>query len=277
MELKPAYTLTFDQLAALFNEAFAGYVGGDVHFTGSALAGWIAHENIDLSLSQIVMHDDQIAGFGYIARHGGECRLAAFGIVPSAAHQGIGKAAMVELIAQARQRGDSAFHLEVIEQNPRAVKLYQGVGFETLRRLVGYKGVNPPSATDMGTRAELIDLATAARSIVRYEARDLPWQINGLAILQLSPPNVAYRLSEATAILSDPSSATVVIRSLIVAPESRRHGEATQLLSALFAQFPEKTWVLSAVYPEEYVTPLAEKFAFERTPISQWQMRLTLL
>ena len=144
MELKPAYSLTFDALAALFNTAFTGYVGGDAHFTAAALAGWIAHEGIDLSLSQIVLRDDQPAGFGYIVRQGGECRLAAFGIVPSVAHQGVGKATMLDLIAQARARGDSAFHLEVIEQNPRAVSLYQGVGFEIVRRLIGCKATNPP-------------------------------------------------------------------------------------------------------------------------------------
>ena len=279
MQLQPAYTLSFDQLAALFNEAFAGYIGGDVQFTGSALAGWIAHENIDLSLSQIILRGDQGTGFGFIARHGGESRLAAFGIVPSAAHQGVGKAAMVELIAQAKARGDSAFHLEVIEQNPRAVVLYQGVGFATVRRLVGYTGKSPQGSVgarraspDLG----MLDLDTAARAVVRYEARDLPWQVNGLAMLQLSPPNVGVRLGDAYAIITDPSVATIVIRSLIVAPGARRQGQATRLLGALFTQFPGKTWVLRAIHPEEYVTRLAEKFGFERTPISQWQMRLTL-
>ena len=274
MELKPAYTLTFESLADLFNTAFAGYVGGDAHFSAASLAGWIAGEGIDLSLSQIVLRDGQAVGFGYITRQGGECRLAAFGIVPSAAHQGVGKATMLELIAQAKARGDQAFHLEVIEQNPRAVKLYQGVGFEIVRRLVGYKGVNPQGEAPVP--AEKIDLAMAARAVVRYEARDLPWQANGLSKLRLSPPNVGYRLGEAYAILSDPDAATIGLRSLIVAAEARQQGQATRLLSALFAQYPAKTWVLGSIFPEELVTGLAEKFGFERQPISQWQMRLAL-
>ena len=33
MILMPAYSLSIEALALLFNAAFAGYVGGDVHFT----------------------------------------------------------------------------------------------------------------------------------------------------------------------------------------------------------------------------------------------------
>jgi ribosomal protein S18 acetylase RimI-like enzyme len=275
MELKPAYSLSFDALAALFNEAFAGYVGGTFQFSGAALAGWVAHENVDLSLSQIVMQGDRAVGFGYIARRGGESRLAAFGIVPSAAHQGMGKATMIELIAQAKGRGDQAFLLEVIEQNPRAVKLYEGVGFETVRRLVGYKGTNPQGQAD--SALEQVDLYEAAQAVIAYGSRDLPWQMSGLAMAQLSPPNAAYRLGQAWAIVSDPSAASIVLRGLIVAPEARGQGEATRLLGALFARYPDKTWVLGAICPEEYATGLAEKFGFERQAISQWQMRLGLL
>jgi ribosomal protein S18 acetylase RimI-like enzyme len=274
VELKPAYTLTLEQLATLFNEAFAGYVGGNVQFNAASLAGFIAHESIDLNLSQVILRDDQPAGFGYITQQGGECRLAAFGIVPSAAHQGVGKALMTEMIAQAKARGDRAFNLEVIEQNPRAVKLYQGVGFEIVRRLVGCTGKNPQAVADV--EAEMIDLDTAARSILRYEEQELPWQVNGLAMLRLSPPNVGCRLAQATAILSDPTAPTIFLRSLIVPSEARHQGQATRLLSALFAKYPEKTWVLSPIYPEEYVTGLAARFGFERQPISQWQMRLGL-
>ena len=272
MELKPAYTLTLDQLAALFNEAFAGYIGGSVQFNAASLAGFLARDSVDLNLSQIFLRDDQPVGFGYVARQGGASRLAAFGVIPSASGQGIGKAAMTEMIAQARVRGDQRFELEVIEQNPRAVKLYEGVGFKIIRRLVGYTGKNPPGVASPDLAP--LDLYEAATAVVAYGARDLPWQVDGVTMLRLSPPTVAYRLAEAVAILSDPTAEAVSIRSLVVLPEHRRQGQATRLLSALFAQFPGKTWSLSPIYPEEYAAPLAAHFAFERTPISQWQMRL---
>ena len=50
---------------------------------------------------------------------------------------------MTTLIEQARERGDRLYDLEVIEQNPRAVRLYEGVGFKKLRRLVGYEAQSP--------------------------------------------------------------------------------------------------------------------------------------
>ena len=44
MQMQPAFTLALGELAALFNAAFDGYIGGQVSFTEAALASFIAHE-----------------------------------------------------------------------------------------------------------------------------------------------------------------------------------------------------------------------------------------
>ncbi|MEP7290900.1 MAG: GNAT family N-acetyltransferase [Chloroflexota bacterium] len=273
MELKPAHTLTVEQLAKLFNEAFAGYIGGNVQFTAAALARFLARDAVDLDLSQVFMRDDQAIGFGYVARHGWTSRLAAFGVVPAAAGAGVGKAAMRAMIEQARARGDHDYGLEVIEQNTRAVKLYQGVGFEIVRRLVGYTAENVT-----GEAAELreVDVYDAARVMIEHEAPGLPWQVAGATLMRHAPPDVAYELDGATAILSNPSGAVVALRAMIVAPELRRQGRATRLLKALFAAYPEKKWVVSATCPEEIGGELLAGLGFERQAITQWQMRLGL-
>lgn len=273
MELKPAHTLTLDRLAALFNEAFAGYIGGNVSFTAAALSRFLSRDNVDLELSQVFYRDEQPVGFGYVARQGWTCRLAAFGVIPAAAGAGIGKSAMTVMVEQARARGDHDYLLEVIEQNERAVKLYKGVGFEIMRRLVGYAVENPN-----GEAGDLrqIDVYEAARVVLQHGTPDLPWQVAGANLTRLTPPDVAYELDGAYAVISSPDAPAIALRALIVPPDLRRQGRASRLLRALFAAYPQKKWVVSATCPEEIGGELLASLGFERQPISQWQMRLGL-
>lgn len=274
LHLQPAHTLTVDQLAALFNEAFTGYIGGEFKFTPATLSRFFSRDNVDLELSQVFLSGDQPVGFGYVARQGWTSRLAAFGVIASASGAGLGKAAMSEMITQARERGDRVYLLEVIEQNTRAVRLYQGVGFEILRRLVGYTVENPA-----GEAAPLneMDVYDAARVIIQHGAPDLPWQVAGANLTRHAPPDLAYELDGAYAIISSPAGAVVALRALIVPPELRRQGRATRLLKALFAQYPEKKWVVSAICPEEIGGELLAGLGFERQSLSQWQMRRSLV
>lgn len=274
LHLQPAHTLTVEQLATLFNEAFTGYIGGDIRFTTPTMARFFSRDNVDLELSQVFVRGDTPVGFGFVARQGWTSRLAAFGVIAAASGVGVGKAAMTQMITQARDRGDRVYVLEVIEQNTRAVKLYQGVGFEIVRRLVGYAVENPA-----GDGADLreIDLYDAARVIIQHGAPDLPWQVAGVHLARSTPPDRAYELDGAYAIISNPTAATIALRALIVPPDVRRQGRASRLLRALFAEYPDKKWVVSAICPEEIGGELLARFGFERQPISQWQMHRSLL
>jgi ribosomal protein S18 acetylase RimI-like enzyme len=279
LHLQPAHTLTAEQLAALFNEAFAGYIGGEIHMTSPALAQFLASANAHLDLSQVFVRDGQPVGFGYVARQGWVSRLAAFGIIPAAAGAGVGKATMTQMLAQARERGDREYVLEVIEQNTRAVRLYQGVGFEIVRRLVGYKLESARADAAAVPSADLRAISTyeVARVVVQHGAPDLPWQMAGTALARSAPPDVGYELEGAYAVISNPAAAVVALKALIIPPELRQQGRAARLLRALFAAHPQKTWVISAVCPEEIGAELFASFGFERQAISQWQMRLSLV
>ena len=86
-----ASDLDLPALANLFNDAFQGYVGGEVQFNATSLAHFLALEAIDLSLSDIAFQNDQPAALALIARLGWTSRLAAMGVAKSAQGQGIGK------------------------------------------------------------------------------------------------------------------------------------------------------------------------------------------
>jgi ribosomal protein S18 acetylase RimI-like enzyme len=262
-----------EHIAQDFTRAFTGYVGGTVSMHSDNLARMCAADASDLSLSQLVLSDREPVGFALIARRGWTSRVGAFGIVPEAQGQGVGKWLMNELIAQARARGDRALTLEVIEQNERGVRLYQSMGMRPLRRLVGYRGdmlAGTPSAL------EQVDPYEVARRVGAWQPVDLAWPCTGETLAAQGPPGVGYHLdTTAYALITNPEAETVTLRGLAVAPSRQRQGWATRMVAALLAAHPSRRWVVPAIMPEE-VGPVFVWNGFTRTDINQFQMWMEL-
>src|SRR5688500_10723227 len=166
--------------------------------------------------------------------------------------------------------------LEVIEQNTAAVELYRGCGFQTVRRLIGFAGRAASGPAVLGNLIE-VDLREVAAAVTRSGPPDLPWQLSGETLAQLTPPAVAYRLNGAWIALTDPAQSVVTIRGLIAEPAIGdgtppcRDREAA-LLHAVMAKYPGKDeWRFSAVWPEELASMIAPA-GLPRTPLTQWQM-----
>lgn len=270
LSLKPALEFHIAELATLMNRAFRGYIGGEMNFTAPAFAGFISRDDIDLSLSQIVLRDDQAIGLALIACRGGISRLAGMGIIPEAQKQGVGKWLMSQLIEQMQPRYDDEMILEVIEQNIPAVKLYQGIGFQTVRRLFGYSIEAPGNLPDI--TIEHAEILEVAKLLVMHGPDNLPWQVDGWNLARSGPLNAAWRLGSAYAVISDPGQDTIVIRGIVTLPEQQRQGQAAQLLQAIMAHFPHKRWYIPAICPEEY-GPLFTKLGFTPVDINQFQMQ----
>ncbi len=139
---KPASEFSISQTADLLTRGFEGYLV-PINIDESALLTMLRRDGIDLNESRILLKDDEPIGVALIARRGWTSRLAAMGIVSQARNSGAGTWAMEHLIEEARARGEKEMLLEVIEQNTAGVKLYEKVGFNKVRRLVGYKLENP--------------------------------------------------------------------------------------------------------------------------------------
>lgn len=76
--------------------------------------------------------------------------------------------------------------LEVIEQNTAGIKLYQKVGFKTVRRLVGFKLEHPQ--VEPGAELEEIDIRELAHLVTLHGGKDWPWQLSGESIALVTPP-----------------------------------------------------------------------------------------
>jgi ribosomal protein S18 acetylase RimI-like enzyme len=274
---KSALSFSISEIAALFTRGFEGYFV-PVQMTDVALQTMIRRDGVDLAESRILLKDDEPIGVAFIARRGWTSRLAAMGIVTEARNGGVGTWAMKQLIEKARERGEKEMLLEVIEQNTAGVKLYRKVGFETVRRLVGYKLENPPSTQGGGGssfKIEEIDIRELAKLISAHGLKDLPWQLSGETIAQHTPPSRAYRLDDAYCLISNPEAEHVSISSVLVKAGSRGAGLSPVLMRALFSRFPNKTWHVPAVFPEE-IAPIFEEVGMKREELSQLQMALTL-
>jgi ribosomal protein S18 acetylase RimI-like enzyme len=273
LELHSTLEVGLHQTVALLNQGFSDYFVPIVLDLASLLH-MAGQESIDLECSQVALRDGKAVGVALIARRGWTSRLAAMSVIPSARGARVGSELVAHLIARARARQERAMVLEVIEGNGPAIRLYQGAGFEIVRRLVGYDAA-PTGASEPEASLNEIDLRELARLVSAYGLPDLSWQISGESVAHLGPPNVAYAWEGAYVGLSDPEEELISVRSLLVRPEARGQGRAGRLLRATMARYPHKAWRVPPLCPEE-LGGLFERAGFEQSSLSQLQMRVAL-
>jgi GNAT superfamily N-acetyltransferase len=271
-DVKPASDYPLPDLTQLLNLSFENYLV-PIAFNFNQFLTMIRKDSVDLSASRVLLADGQPSGIALIARRGWTSRLAAMGIVQSLRGKRAGTWFMQKLIEEARERNDCEMLLEVIEQNEYAVRLYQQCGFQTVRRLIGLQRQKASETTALSL--EEMDLLTAGRFISQYGLVDLPWQLAGETIAHMNPPVRAYGNQQACVVISNPNAEHVVIWSVVVEPVARGHALGAETLKLVIAQFPERTWHVPAILPEE-LGQVFERIGFERETLSQWQMKLSL-
>jgi len=262
-----------DRSAHLLMRGFADYFV-PIAPTSTVLLQMARADSVDLTLSRVIVRDGMPVGAALIARRGWTCRLAGMAIVTEARRTGSGRAAVTQLLAEAKARGDRTMVLEVIEQNEPAVKLYEASGFQKIRRLVGLAGPGVAEAMVPAGLTE-VDLREMAEVTTHDGLADLPWQLSGETLAQLTPPNVAYRLNGSWVALSNPAGPLMAIRGLVTEHAVQGQGRAAALLRAVMAKFPGKQWQMPAIWPEELSEVLAGA-GLTRSVLSQWQMERSL-
>jgi hypothetical protein len=272
MEFVYAADRTLDQIANLLSVSFEGYIVS-IPFSVPLLLSLMRTEGIDLQASRIVRISGADAGIALVSRRGDESRVAAFGIGIEHRRRGIGNALVDQLVSDARGRGDRRMVLECIEQNPAAVRLYEGKGFRRQRRLLGFTspGVTPvanPELTEISIRDVCSDILDQCD-------QDLPWQISPASLLQAARPTLAYLLGPSKAVLT-PGVTGMQLRVVVTEVGYRRQGYGRALLRAIAAKYPGLAWNVSPLWPEEIVGSFLQPLGFVTTEISQWQMELPL-
>jgi ribosomal protein S18 acetylase RimI-like enzyme len=256
--------------AELLTRAFADYFVTIV-FSEDGLRRTVQLDTVDFGLSPVLLVGGEPVGAALIARRGAVSRLAGMAIVPKARKRGAGRALMEHLLEAARARTDRRMILEVIEQNTAAVRLYEAMGFSSVRRLVGFAGA-PPEGLKEETALVPASLPDVAAAAARMDPEiGWPWQLSAETLAQLPPPAVGYTLDESWVGVMNPAGPVVGLRGFAVDGVGRREERAGRLLHAVMAKHPAKEWRFSAIWPEE-LAGWFTRAGLARTELSQWQM-----
>jgi GNAT superfamily N-acetyltransferase len=132
LRLDPASSLSLEQLAALFSEAYEGYPV-PMHVDAAGLARMIETSDLDLDAARIARVAGEPVGVCMLGVRGKEGWIGGMGVVPRHRREGVGGALMRAVLEAARSRGVDRVRLEVIEQNDGARLLYEKLGFEVVR------------------------------------------------------------------------------------------------------------------------------------------------
>ncbi len=272
---EPATRHSIEALAELFTRGFEGATV-PLRMTPERLSALTRADSIDLAASRVLRLEGRPAGFILVSSRGWTRRVAAMGVVPEARGRGLGHRLIGQAVEEARAGRFRRILLEVVEKNASGVRLYRDLGFETVRRLVGYERDPGPAAGEPGDdRLKEVDPREMAK-VVEYEAPfDLPWQLAAETVAASGPPAIALRLEDkAYVLLSSIENGTGVLSTLVVPHAVRRQGWGLRLLRALFARFPDRRWRMPARYPENLAPEFFARAGFRRLDLAQLEMEL---
>ncbi|MGU3375331.1 GNAT family N-acetyltransferase [Chryseobacterium sp. M5A1_1a] len=166
MEFKTLKNTNVEELLSVFNLSFSDYVV-PFHLTRELLNFKIATEKIDLSLSVGAFEDEKLVGFilqaEKIENGEGMAYNAGTGVVPESRGKGFVRKMYDFIIPVLKERNIQTLVLEVIDENQKAIRAYENLGFVIVRRLLCFNGnINPIQNTS---------------DIVIKELKDFQWEI----------------------------------------------------------------------------------------------------
>lgn len=264
MTLTSALDLSLDQLAEALTACFEDYVM-PARFSGSMVSSMMASDGYDLAASILARDEEGVIGATMISRRGTTARVAAMGVAKRARRQGVGRTMMEEAIRAARARGERKMELEVIEQNPAAVALYEAVGFTKAGRLVGLE----TTLANTSATLEEVSLEKVARAL---DDLDVPWQMSGATVRCFSMPTVGVKAAGVLAAVAPIQETHLLCRALTPASAD----EYRSFFEALCERYPGRIVRLPAYYPEQLYSADLIGAGLQETEISQFRMELLL-
>jgi ribosomal protein S18 acetylase RimI-like enzyme len=273
---RPVAECTAAQVADTLTKSFEGYVM-PVNVTAQGYERRFRPEHVDPFASYVYFRETRPVAVVLVARRGWTSRIAAMAVSPEARGRGLGKLIMQDAIDEAVERGDRSVLLEVFEHNTPAVKLYEGLGFKPVRRLVGYHhgpGEAAPEVTDTLYELDPLDFA---RVVAREGDPGLPWMLAAETLSGAVSPVHAFHLDHrAYALIGDPEANVIPLVAFVVPRAHRRNGWGTRLMQALTSRFPDKAWSIPQLVPEDLAPTFFGRCGWTLMDTNQLEMVLDL-
>ena len=273
---RPVAECTAAEVADALTKSFEGYVM-PVNVTARGYEGRFRPENVDPFASYVYSREAGPVAVVLVARRGWTSRIAAMAVGPEARGRGLGKAILQDAIGEAVERDDRSVLLEVFAHNTPAVKLYEGLGFRRVRKLLGYHhdpGGKVPGAVDALAELDPLDFA---RVVASEGEPGLPWMLAAETLSGSVSPARAFHLDHrAYALLGDPEANAIHLVALVVPRAHRRNGWGTRLMQALFVRYPDRAWSIPQIIPEELAPTFFTRCGWELMNTNQLEMVLDL-
>jgi ribosomal protein S18 acetylase RimI-like enzyme len=273
-EIVSASELSLADQAAAFNAAFAGYVGGTFELDATSLASFISLQGIDLSYSRFARDErGQLVSFGFVNKTGSVARLAGMGTIASARRSGIAAALLSTLLSEARERGESVMILEVIEQNPPALQLYESAGFLRVTRLLGWRGSSQGAQRPEKESRDLSMFeALQIPTVPEYPA--LPWPVCRFSAAKVRRAQ-AFALDEVAMVIGDPTGSPIRLQAFF-GLNGTNWETVRNLTASVLRKFSGREFYAPPIFPEEFAGPVFAPLGFRQEQLSQFFMRKDL-
>ena len=158
----------------------------------------VERNGVDLQRSPRWTEDGALSGAALLAFRGERAWVGAFGVVPAFRGRGLARRYLAELLEIASEAAATSVELEVLENNPAAIRLYERGGFEQTGELIVWAR-GPLHAAGTATRDVMLDREprdlAAIASIARTPA----------TCWQREPPSVATAPAFETIVVGQPA------------------------------------------------------------------------
>ncbi|WP_239000989.1 GNAT family N-acetyltransferase [Jiangella asiatica] len=187
----------------------------------------------------------------------------------------MGRALMERALARCARAGATRVTLEVIAGNAAAVRLYERLGFQITRRLVGYRWEGDARADGRPAQSGPVEIDPVrfARDVAAglAGADEPPWQLAPETLAAAVPPRRAYALGPASALVTV-GETTAALTAVHTAPSRRRQGHARALLAGLRDALPGRSWTVTPVVPEAAGAEFFAATGWVREELAQYEM-----
>ena len=166
--LEPASGRTHAELAALFTSGYERYfmpVAVDEDAFSFMAGTW----DYDLNASLVAVDGEDDVGLCMLGVRGNSGWIGGVGVVAGRRGEGIGEQLMRAIEDRARSRGVERLWLEVLVQNEPAIRLYEKLGYQVVRKLEVW------SLDDLALQEHEVASAPVADVVGRSPLRQ-PWQ-----------------------------------------------------------------------------------------------------
>lgn len=132
--IRPVAAISQNSFIGALNAAYADYFV-PIYLTPQSFRDLVQRESVRLDASQAALSGDEVVGTGLLGVREPRAWVGGLGVVPACRRKGVARLLMQALIEASRKLGLESVQLEVISHNQPAKRLYDSLGFETLRVL----------------------------------------------------------------------------------------------------------------------------------------------